>query len=407
MDFLTNQRGFIQIPLLIVITIGFLILSGEGYVRFEQYQDRKDNDGLFVSEEFTKNLNTEFATENNQSTSTPKLSEVEKLKNEVAELKSKKEVNTKTSEEPIKKAYEKPILSKKEKTEINKEKIIQTPPPQKPELYLGKDQFIFIPVNWNRAKGDFDISVSAAMKEFKKQYLELQKRAFPLLDSDEAYFNSRFEAINLTNCIDICRLERLPTSGFDLENLCSNQCLDKKRLYDPYPTFIGISNDEKFFGKNFQEYLTILVDLRNLRNVSTVVHEIGHLFWSLCDEYKYSLWQQQDKYWPEFKGVKGCPNPYPLTCADHPQWINNEENYLTYVHGLGLTWGGYKQTTTDEKIEKETGIAFCPGAVCTPQAGYDQCRSTMGPTFTPDDILYFFGGKLETRIPIEAILPPW
>ena len=278
------------------------------------------------------------------------------------------------------------------------EKIVPpltSPPTQEPELYSGKDQFIFIPVNWNQAKGDFDIFANAGMKELKKKYLDVYKREFPLLDGDKDYLNSGFEAINLTNCINICRFEKEPKIS-DLQNACVNRCLDKKLIYDPTPTLVGISNDKEF-GGGLQESTSVLVSLPDLNMVSTVVHEVAHLFWLLCDEYSYKEWQWQDEDNRKTYGRKGCANPYPPTCVDHPKWVNNKEGYLTYVRGLGLTWGGYKQATEEE------GTAFCSGAVCTPQAGYDQCRSVMGPVYSPDDIAYYFGGKLETRIPIEAL----
>ena len=66
-----NQRGFIQIPILIAIIAGVLVLSGAGYVGVKQYQNHK----------------TEIAKEDNQATSTPELSEIEKLRQEVDELK--------------------------------------------------------------------------------------------------------------------------------------------------------------------------------------------------------------------------------------------------------------------------------------------------------------------------------
>ncbi len=73
-----NQRGFIQIPILIAIIIGVLAIGGAGYVGVKQYQNHK----------------IEIAKENNQATSTPELSEVEKLRQEVEELKKKTTGNT-------------------------------------------------------------------------------------------------------------------------------------------------------------------------------------------------------------------------------------------------------------------------------------------------------------------------
>src|SRR3989338_3194230 len=73
-----KQKGFIQIPLLVAIIAGVLVFGGTGYVGVKQYQNHQ----------------IEVERENNQSTSTPELSEVEKLKQEVEELKKKTAGNT-------------------------------------------------------------------------------------------------------------------------------------------------------------------------------------------------------------------------------------------------------------------------------------------------------------------------
>ena len=74
-----NQRGFIQIPILIAIIVGVLVVGGAGYVGVKQYQSHQ-----------LKNPYNEVARENNQSTSTPELSEVEKLRQEVEQLKNQR-----------------------------------------------------------------------------------------------------------------------------------------------------------------------------------------------------------------------------------------------------------------------------------------------------------------------------
>ena len=79
-----NQRGFIQIPILFAIIAGVLVLSGAGYVGVKQYQNHK----------------TEIAKENNQATSTPELSEVEKLKQEVEQLKKQQSPSQTQSSAP-------------------------------------------------------------------------------------------------------------------------------------------------------------------------------------------------------------------------------------------------------------------------------------------------------------------
>jgi len=67
-----NQKGFIQIPLLIAIIAGVLVLGSVGYFGVKKYKNY---------------LNIKPKNDNNQSTTTPELSEVEKLRQEVEELK--------------------------------------------------------------------------------------------------------------------------------------------------------------------------------------------------------------------------------------------------------------------------------------------------------------------------------
>src|SRR3990167_2736140 len=72
-----HQQGFIQIPILIAIIAGILVVGGGSYVGVKQYQNHQ----------------IEIAKENNQATSTPELSEVEKLRQEIEELKKKSSGN--------------------------------------------------------------------------------------------------------------------------------------------------------------------------------------------------------------------------------------------------------------------------------------------------------------------------
>ncbi|MDO8554959.1 MAG: trypsin-like peptidase domain-containing protein [bacterium] len=73
-----TQKGFIQIPILIAIIAGVLVLGGDGYLGVKQYQNRQ-----IVN---PKN-------ENRQITTTPDISEVEKLRQEVEELKKQSAQN--------------------------------------------------------------------------------------------------------------------------------------------------------------------------------------------------------------------------------------------------------------------------------------------------------------------------
>ena len=71
-----NQKGFIQIPILIAIIVGVFVVGGAGYVGIKQYQKNK-----------VEKPQQETFAQNDQATSTTELSEVEKLRQEVEELK--------------------------------------------------------------------------------------------------------------------------------------------------------------------------------------------------------------------------------------------------------------------------------------------------------------------------------
>jgi len=71
-----TQKGFIQIPILIAIIFGVIVVSGAGYVGVKQYQKNK-----------VEKQQQEATTQNEQATSTAELSEVEKLRQEVNDLK--------------------------------------------------------------------------------------------------------------------------------------------------------------------------------------------------------------------------------------------------------------------------------------------------------------------------------
>lgn len=75
---MSNQKGFIQIPILIAIIAGVLVLGGMGYFGLKHYQSRQIENPKI---------------EKNQSTTTPELSEVEKLRQEVEELKKQSAQN--------------------------------------------------------------------------------------------------------------------------------------------------------------------------------------------------------------------------------------------------------------------------------------------------------------------------
>jgi len=75
-----QQKGFIQIPILIAIIVGVFVTGGASYVGVKQYRNHQ-----------AEQIQQEAAIETNQVTGDDELSEVEKLRQEVEEL--KKEVN--------------------------------------------------------------------------------------------------------------------------------------------------------------------------------------------------------------------------------------------------------------------------------------------------------------------------
>ena len=82
-----NQKGFIQIPLLVAIIAGILVLGGGGYYGMKKYQN-------YQTEKIRKEVATQAEADARQKTQDEaqrqKDSEVEKLKQEVEALKNKK-----------------------------------------------------------------------------------------------------------------------------------------------------------------------------------------------------------------------------------------------------------------------------------------------------------------------------
>jgi len=73
---MNSQKGFIQIPILVAIIIGLFVVGGAGYVGVKQYQKYQ-----------VEKPQQKIVAQNEQATSTAELSEVEKLRQEVDELK--------------------------------------------------------------------------------------------------------------------------------------------------------------------------------------------------------------------------------------------------------------------------------------------------------------------------------
>lgn len=73
-----NQKGFVQIPLLVIFVIAVVVIGGAGYLGIRQYQSYR-----------AQNNPQQIISETNKATSTSKLSysDVDKLKQEIEELK--------------------------------------------------------------------------------------------------------------------------------------------------------------------------------------------------------------------------------------------------------------------------------------------------------------------------------
>jgi len=89
-----KQKGFIQIPILIAIIVGVFVVGGVGYIGVKQYQKHQ-----------AEKPQQETIGQNEQATSTAELSEVEKLRQEVDELKkqnqSKQSISTQAAAQPL------------------------------------------------------------------------------------------------------------------------------------------------------------------------------------------------------------------------------------------------------------------------------------------------------------------
>jgi type II secretory pathway pseudopilin PulG len=81
---MNSQKGFIQIPILIAIIIGVVVVGGAGYVGVKQYQN-------FQIEKAEKDKEARVAVETQQKALEEAQKEIEKLKEESAEAKKKQE----------------------------------------------------------------------------------------------------------------------------------------------------------------------------------------------------------------------------------------------------------------------------------------------------------------------------
>ena len=84
-----NQKGFISIPILIAIIVGVLVIGGGTYIGINKIKSQKN---IPVSQENTTSLSPTTLAENTSigTTTNSETSEVEKLKQEIEDLKNKK-----------------------------------------------------------------------------------------------------------------------------------------------------------------------------------------------------------------------------------------------------------------------------------------------------------------------------
>jgi len=83
-NWFVNTKGFIQIPILIAIIIGVIVISGASYFGIRQYQNKQQAN---ILKSAVQKETEEVIKQDNQTTSTVEISEVEKLRQEVDQLK--------------------------------------------------------------------------------------------------------------------------------------------------------------------------------------------------------------------------------------------------------------------------------------------------------------------------------
>ena len=91
-----SRRGFIQIPILIAIIVGVLVVGGAGYIGVKQISKSSSRN----TPQQPENVVTQDNQATSTPTSTPEISEVEKLRQEVEELKKQQLSSSKPQAQP-------------------------------------------------------------------------------------------------------------------------------------------------------------------------------------------------------------------------------------------------------------------------------------------------------------------
>lgn len=167
---------------------------------------------------------------------------------------------------------------------------------------------------------------------------------------------------------------------------CANNIKQGKKINKPFlALFIGPDFQTKDRSLGFTDSKNLILTQTPYNLVTA--HEFGHVI-SLCDEYNYKTWMKQNSKLIAKKG-KGCLNPYPLCCSDHPLWQDNTKEYKEYIEERKIgrnCMPDYSQISEDAKNQYKTKeeyekylntLDLCAGHVCKPKKE-QQCRGIMG-----------------------------
>lgn len=99
---MNNQKGFAQISLLIAIIASILGVSSASYVGVKQYQNYQ-----------AKDHSNDIVKQNTQSTTTPEISEIERLRQEVEQLKKQQSLSSQSQSSTTKKEVASPVPTKR------------------------------------------------------------------------------------------------------------------------------------------------------------------------------------------------------------------------------------------------------------------------------------------------------
>ena len=152
-------------------------------------------------------------------------------------------------------------------------------------------------------------------------------------------------------------------------------------------------------------------------------HELGHIFFGLCDQYSYRAWKRRDNLLRKEKSGKGCPNAYdPLGCCqDNPKWWAegkfDRESYEKNLKGRGmgphcLPKNALENSECKREIEglgvdiskREKSKYFCFGNPCSlPDLGPPYCRDVIAGAIATSLNACFGGKEVERRVIKEQV----